>query len=126
MATNGLVKTLLTPGIQSSVKLRSNPQELVNNGPHPPPGLTGAKSIIRADGRRINLAYVRSDADRQLEVRGATIGFGHGVGGWGEFGMHCVYWGPAASMCGGKGWGLGYKVRASAGCAAMGSPYVLH
>ncbi|GBF88296.1 DNA-directed RNA polymerase II subunit 1 [Raphidocelis subcapitata] len=47
---------------------RDKLQELVNNGPHPPPGLTGAKSIIRADGRRINLAYVRSDADRQLEL----------------------------------------------------------
>eukprot|EP00955_Chlamydomonas_euryale_P010158 108831-Chlamydomonas_euryale.AAC.1 len=30
-------------------------QGLVDNGPHPPPGETGAKFIIREDGRRINL-----------------------------------------------------------------------
>lgn len=46
-------------------------EQLVANGPHPPPGETGAKSIIRQDGRRINLAYMRPDAERALEVRSA-------------------------------------------------------
>ncbi len=32
----------------------------------PPPA--GAKFIIRKDGRRINLAYLRKDTDRMLEV----------------------------------------------------------
>jgi hypothetical protein len=36
-------------------------QALVNNGPHPPPGQTGAKFIIREDGRRINLGFMRPD-----------------------------------------------------------------
>ncbi|KAG1671615.1 hypothetical protein FOA52_006846 [Chlamydomonas sp. UWO 241] len=43
-------------------------QALVNNGPHPPPGETGAKYIIREDGRRINLAYMRAESDRRLEL----------------------------------------------------------
>eukprot|EP00877_Chromochloris_zofingiensis_P013598 jgi/Chrzof1/8492/Cz03g13040.t1 len=43
-------------------------EQLVANGPHPPPGETGAKSIIRQDGRRINLAYMRPDAERALEL----------------------------------------------------------
>ncbi|GAX77905.1 hypothetical protein CEUSTIGMA_g5347.t1 [Chlamydomonas eustigma] len=43
-------------------------QQLVDNGPHPPPGETGAKYIIREDGRRINLAYMRAASDRRLEV----------------------------------------------------------
>eukprot|EP00195_Chlamydomonas_chlamydogama_P000980 CAMPEP_0202924892 /NCGR_PEP_ID=MMETSP1392-20130828/79214_1 /ASSEMBLY_ACC=CAM_ASM_000868 /TAXON_ID=225041 /ORGANISM="Chlamydomonas chlamydogama, Strain SAG 11-48b" /LENGTH=436 /DNA_ID=CAMNT_0049618649 /DNA_START=166 /DNA_END=1474 /DNA_ORIENTATION=+ len=43
-------------------------QKLVDNGPHPPPGETGAKFIIREDGRRINLAYMRGAADRRLEI----------------------------------------------------------
>lgn len=61
---------------------RDKLQALVNNGPHPPPGLTGAKSVIRADGRRVNLAFVRSDADRQLEVRACVCFAGSGaVGG---------------------------------------------
>ena len=41
---------------------------MVDNGPHPPPGETGAKYIIREDGRRINLHFMRMDADRRLEV----------------------------------------------------------
>lgn len=40
-------------------------QKLVENGPHPPPGETGAKYIIREDGRRINLAFNR---ERHLEL----------------------------------------------------------
>ena len=43
-------------------------QKLVDNGPHPPPGETGAKYIIREDGRRINLVYMRAASDRRLEV----------------------------------------------------------
>lgn len=43
-------------------------QKLVDNGPHPPPGETGAKYIIREDGRRINLAYMRAASDRRLEI----------------------------------------------------------
>lgn len=37
-------------------------------GPHPPPGETGARFIIRQDGRRINLAFMPSDAERTLSV----------------------------------------------------------
>lgn len=42
-------------------------QKLVDNGPNPPPGETGAKHIIREDGRRVSLAVVKGDADRRLE-----------------------------------------------------------
>ncbi len=48
-------------------------QKLVDNGPHPPPGETGAKYIIREDGRRINLMYMRAAADRRLEIRDKVI-----------------------------------------------------
>lgn len=55
--------------------LTSNPplcgcrlQALVDAGPTPPPGETGAKFIIRKDGRRINLAFLRDGASRALEV----------------------------------------------------------
>eukprot|EP00879_Flechtneria_rotunda_P006150 GHRR01006467.1.p1 GENE.GHRR01006467.1~~GHRR01006467.1.p1 ORF type:complete len:1335 (+),score=429.51 GHRR01006467.1:359-4363(+) len=41
--------------------------ELVNIGPHPPPGETGAKFLIRKDGRRLNLAYLRDGASKTLE-----------------------------------------------------------
>jgi DNA-directed RNA polymerase II subunit RPB1 len=47
---------------------RARLQQLADAGPHPPPGQTGAKCIVRADGRRVNLAYARADADRRLEV----------------------------------------------------------
>lgn len=46
-------------------------QALVEVGPHAPAGQTGAKFIIRKDGRRINLAYLRDGASKQLEVRRA-------------------------------------------------------
>ncbi|GLI67975.1 hypothetical protein VaNZ11_012311 [Volvox africanus] len=42
-------------------------QKLVDHGPNPPPGETGAKHIIREDGRRINLSVLKSGADRRLE-----------------------------------------------------------
>jgi hypothetical protein len=44
-------------------------QSLVEIGPHAPAGQTGAKFIIRKDGRRINLAYLRDGASKTLEVR---------------------------------------------------------
>lgn len=43
-------------------------QAVVDAGPTPPPGETGAKFIIRKDGRRINLAFLRDGASRALEV----------------------------------------------------------
>lgn len=43
-------------------------KELVKIGPHAPAGITGAKFIIRKDGRRINLAYLRPEASMELEV----------------------------------------------------------
>ena len=41
--------------------------KLVENGPFPPPGQTGAKHIIRADGRRLDLRFLTKDSDRHLE-----------------------------------------------------------
>jgi hypothetical protein len=43
-------------------------QELCDAGPTPPPGDTGAKFIIRKDGRRINLGFLRDGASKTLEV----------------------------------------------------------
>ena len=40
---------------------------LVENGPHPPPGQTGARYIIRDDGVRVDLRYLRSERDRHLQ-----------------------------------------------------------
>jgi DNA-directed RNA polymerase II subunit RPB1 len=40
---------------------------LVEHGPHPPPGQTGAKYIVREDGQRLDLRFLRRDADRHLE-----------------------------------------------------------
>lgn len=42
-------------------------RRLVENGPHPPPGETGAKFIVRDDGSRFDLRYVRSDRDCHLQ-----------------------------------------------------------
>ena len=41
--------------------------KLVENGPHPPPGETGAKYIIREDGQRLDLRYLKKSSDRHLE-----------------------------------------------------------
>lgn len=30
----------------------------MENGPHPPPGETGAKYIIRSDGKRVDLRFL--------------------------------------------------------------------
>lgn len=46
--------------------------ELVENGPHPPVGKTGAKFIWRGDGQRLDLRYLRKDSDRHLEF-GYTV-----------------------------------------------------
>jgi DNA-directed RNA polymerase II subunit RPB1 len=42
-------------------------RKLVENGPHPPPGETGAKYIVRDDGSRLDLRFLRSDRDRHLQ-----------------------------------------------------------
>uniref|UniRef100_A0A0E0DM49 DNA-directed RNA polymerase subunit n=1 Tax=Oryza meridionalis TaxID=40149 RepID=A0A0E0DM49_9ORYZ len=42
-------------------------KELVEYGPHPPPGKTGAKYIIREDGQRLDLRYVKKSSDQHLE-----------------------------------------------------------
>ena len=47
--------------------------QLVENGPHPPPGQTGAKYIIREDGQRLDLRFLKKDSDRHLQ-------FGYKVG----------------------------------------------
>ena len=51
-------------------------EQLVENGPHPPPGQTGAKYIIREDGQRLDLRFLKKDSDRHLQfgykVRGAA------------------------------------------------------
>ncbi|CAO2141859.1 unnamed protein product [Urochloa humidicola] len=43
-------------------------KELVEYGPHPPPGKTGAKYIIREDGQRLDLRYVKKSSDLHLEL----------------------------------------------------------
>lgn len=62
IALNLTFPETVTPGNRARL------QALADAGPHPPPGQTGAKCIVRADGRRVNLAYARADADRRLEV----------------------------------------------------------
>ena len=43
-------------------------RQLVENGPHPPPGQTGARYIVRDDGTRLDLRYLRTDRVRALVV----------------------------------------------------------
>ncbi|KAF8022821.1 hypothetical protein BT93_F0363 [Corymbia citriodora subsp. variegata] len=43
-------------------------EELVEYGPHPPPGKTGAKYIIRDDGQRLDLRYLKKSSDHHLEL----------------------------------------------------------
>lgn len=43
-------------------------KELVEYGPHPPPGKTGAKYIIRDDGQRLDLRYLKKSSDHHLEL----------------------------------------------------------
>jgi hypothetical protein len=40
---------------------------LVENGPHPPPGETGAKYIIREDGQRLDLRFLKKASEKKLE-----------------------------------------------------------
>ena len=40
---------------------------LVENGPHPPPGETGAKYIIREDGQRLDLRFLKKESEKKLE-----------------------------------------------------------
>lgn len=40
----------------------------MDNGPHPPPGETGARFIIRDDGARHDLRYIKRDTNRNLEI----------------------------------------------------------
>ena len=47
--------------------LLSRLKKLVENGPHPLPGETGARYIIREDGNRLDLRYLRKESDRHLE-----------------------------------------------------------
>ena len=42
-------------------------RKLVENGPHPPSGESGARFIVRDDGSRLDLRYLRSDRDRHLQ-----------------------------------------------------------
>ncbi|GAY69314.1 hypothetical protein CUMW_270940 [Citrus unshiu] len=43
-------------------------KELVEYGPHPPPGKTGAKYIITDDGQRLDLRYLKKSSDHHLEL----------------------------------------------------------
>ncbi|KAK1324599.1 DNA-directed RNA polymerase II subunit RPB1 [Acorus calamus] len=43
-------------------------KELVEYGPHPPPGKTGAKYIIRDDGQRLDLRYSKKSSDHHIEL----------------------------------------------------------
>ena len=42
-------------------------QRLVENGPHPPPGETGARYIIREDGQRLDLRFLKKSSEKRLE-----------------------------------------------------------
>ncbi|KAE8693465.1 DNA-directed RNA polymerase II subunit RPB1 [Hibiscus syriacus] len=48
-------------------------KELVEYGPHPPPGKTGAKYIIRDDGQRLDLRYLKKSSDHHLELEVAEL-----------------------------------------------------
>ncbi|KAK7289789.1 hypothetical protein RIF29_03733 [Crotalaria pallida] len=43
-------------------------KKLVKYGPHPPPGKTGAKYIIRDNGQRLDLRYLKKSSDHHLEL----------------------------------------------------------
>ena len=49
-------------------------KELVEYGPHPPPGKTGAKYIIREDGQRLDLRFLKKSSDRHLELGYKVLG----------------------------------------------------
>ncbi|KAE8797214.1 DNA-directed RNA polymerase II subunit RPB1 [Hordeum vulgare] len=62
--------TIADPIIQeiSIYCAESTSSDNVENGPHPPPGKTGAKYIIREDGQRLDLRYVKKSSDQHLEL----------------------------------------------------------
>jgi hypothetical protein len=83
-------------------------QALVEVGPHAPAGECGAKYIIRKDGRRVNLAFLRDGASRTLEVRARAVLLCRcaarcGGGGWNNSQPGQAWFGGA----GGRGEGLG-------------------
>lgn len=86
-------------------------QKLVDNGPHPPPGETGAKFIIREDGRRINLAFMGSGQDRRLEY-GDKVGGCMGVVQWsGASKKPCEYGDKVGRRCSARDSRCGIMVR---------------
>nr|GEX12248.1 DNA-directed RNA polymerase II subunit 1 [Tanacetum cinerariifolium] len=48
-------------------------EELVANGPHPPRGKTGAKYIIRDDGQRLDLRYLKGDHHLELGYKAQAL-----------------------------------------------------
>ncbi len=52
-------------------------RQLVEIGPHPPPGQTGAKSIVRDDGQRLDLRFLKKEEDRHIEVGYKVRARGH-------------------------------------------------
>ena len=44
-------------------------QQLVDNGPHPPPGETGARYIIREDGQRLDLRFLKKSSEKLPRAR---------------------------------------------------------
>ncbi|KAK9948336.1 hypothetical protein M0R45_003917 [Rubus argutus] len=62
IATNLTYTETVTPFNKERLK------ELVEYGTHPPSGKTGAKYIIRDDGQRLDLRYVKKDSDQHLEI----------------------------------------------------------
>lgn len=63
----------------------------MENGPHPPAGETGAKYIIREDGHRLDLRFLKRDADRCVRVPAPSAS---------PFASHHVRCSP--SVCSGK------------------------
>ncbi|EEE68068.1 hypothetical protein OsJ_26081 [Oryza sativa Japonica Group] len=61
-------RTVITPDPNINIDELGVPWKLVEYGPHPPPGKTGAKYIIREDGQRLDLRYVKKSSDQHLEL----------------------------------------------------------
>ena len=61
IALNLTVPEIVTPYNYERLK------ELVENGPNPLPGKTGAKYIVDTEGHRIDLRYLKQSGDRHLE-----------------------------------------------------------
>ena len=62
IALNLTVPEIVTPYNYERLK------ELVDNGPDPLPGKTGAKYIVDTEGHRIDLRYLKQSGDRHLEL----------------------------------------------------------